>query len=97
MKTINKDYDFDMIISSEDLKRNQQKMNERAKVVKKRRVLKRWVKNVLWIMLGAFIGIAMYQLFTVHNTYETPVGNYTCDGGLIKVCTGSHAVANYLG
>ncbi len=66
------------------------------RVVKKKYVLKRWVKNTLWVFLGALIGIAIYQLFTVHTTIETPVGNANCNGGIVKVCTGSREVANYL-
>lgn len=67
------------------------------KEVKKKYVLKRWVKNTLWNLLGALIGIAIYQLFTVHTTIETPVGNAECDGGILKVCTSSKEVADYLG
>lgn len=59
--------------------------------------LKRWVKNTLWIILGAVIGIAGYQLFTLETTKETPVGKYTCKGGIVQVCTGSNEVADYLG
>lgn len=65
--------------------------------MKKKRVLKRWVKNTLWVMLGAVIGITVYTLFTVTTVKHTPVGDYTCNGTLIKVCGGSTAVANYLG
>lgn len=68
-----------------------------SKNVKKKYVLKRWVKNTLWVLLGALIGIAIYQLFTVQTTETTPVGDYTCNGGIIKVCTGSKEVADYLG
>jgi hypothetical protein len=68
-----------------------------GKVVKKKLVLKRWVKNTLWFLLGALVGIAVYQLFTVHTIGTTPVGNYTCDGGIIKICTSSREVAEYLG
>jgi len=60
-------------------------------------VLKRWVKNTLWVMLGALIGIAIYQLFTETYTKVTPAGQYTCKGGIIQVCTGSKEVADYLG
>lgn len=65
--------------------------------MKKKRVLKRWVKIALWMILGALLGIAIYQLFTLDSTYTTPVGSYTCKGGLLKVCSGSNEVANYLG
>lgn len=65
--------------------------------MKKRYRLKRWVKNTLWVILGAVIGIAIYQLFTVETTKNIPAGEYTCKGGIIKVCTGSKEVADYLG
>ena len=63
----------------------------------KKRKLKKWVKVVLNLLAGAVIGIAIYQLFTVETVKSTPVGDYTCNGGIIQVCTGSEAVADYLG
>lgn len=93
----NNNYDFDLIISSDELKKNREKcLNLNKKVVKKRK-LKRCIKNVLWMLLGAFIAIAIYQLFTVETVKETHVGSYTCRGGLIQICTGSNEVADYLG
>lgn len=65
--------------------------------MKKRYVLKKWVKDLLKLVAGAIIGIAIYQLFTVETIKTTPAGNYTCNGGIVKVCTGSRAVADYLG
>lgn len=65
--------------------------------MKKTYRLKGWVKVVLGMLAGAFIGIAIYQLFTVQTVKTTPVGDYTCNGGLIKVCSGSRAVSEYLG
>lgn len=59
--------------------------------------LRPWVKNTLFILLGALLGIAIYQLFTLEVTKTTPVGNYTCRGGIIQICTGSNEVADYLG
>lgn len=65
--------------------------------MKKRYVLKKWVKDLLKVVAGAIIGIAIYQLFTVETVKHTPVGDYTCKGGIIQVCTGNEAVADYLG
>lgn len=65
--------------------------------MERKRRLKPWVKNTLWMILGALIGIAIYQLFTVETTKDTPAGSYTCRGGIIKVCTGDKEVADYLG
>ena len=93
----NNNYDFDLIVSSEALKRNREKNLNLTKKVVKRRKLKRWVKNILWMILGAFIGIIIYQLFTVETVHETPVGSYTCRGGIFQVCSGSNEVADYLG
>lgn len=64
---------------------------------RRKRVLKRWVKNALWFLLGLLIGIAITQLFLIEKDYETPVGNYTCRGGIITICNGSQEVADYLG
>lgn len=67
------------------------------KVTRSKRRLKPWVKKVLLLIIGAIIGITIYQLFTVTTVKSTPVGDYTCNGGIIKVCTGSKKVATYLG
>lgn len=64
-------------------------------VIRKRRVLKRWVKNILWILLGSLIGIIFYSIVTEVNTYTNHEGTYSCRGSIIKVCTGSHDVYNY--
>lgn len=64
--------------------------------MKKRYVLKRWVKNVLWIMLGALIGISIYTLFTVETKGTTPNGGeYTCKGSIVKVCSGDYKAYKY--
>ena len=63
----------------------------------KKRRLKRWVKNTLWMILGAFLGIATYQILTIKTPHTTPVGDYTCKGGVIQICSGSKEVAEYLG
>lgn len=65
--------------------------------MRKKYVLKKWVKDLLKVVAGAIIGIAIYQLFTVETVKTTPAGDYTCKGGIIQVCTGSEAVADYLG
>lgn len=59
----------------------------------KKRKIKTWVRVVL-IILSV---VAIYQLFTIKFNKQTPVGNYMCKGGIIKVCTGSKEVADYLG
>lgn len=93
----NSNYDFDLIISNEDLKRNREKIINLQKSKTKKRKLKRWVKNLLWMLLGAFIGIIFYQIFTIKTITQTPVGNYTCHGGIVKICSSSVEVADYLG
>ncbi len=58
--------------------------------------LKRWVKNLLWVMLGAFIGISIYTLFTVETNGTTPNGGaYTCKGTIVKVCSGDYKAYKY--
>lgn len=59
----------------------------------KKRKVKMWVKVILIILAV----ISVYQLFTIKVDKTTPVGSYSCKGGIIKVCTGSKRVANYLG
>lgn len=63
---------------------------------KKKRVFKRWVKNVGWFVLGALVGISIYTLFTVKETNTTPNGGtYTCNGTIIKVCSGDYRAYKY--
>lgn len=62
-----------------------------------KRRLRPWVKYTLVAILSAIISITIYQLFTLEITKTTPVGNYTCRGGIIQVCTSSKEVADYLG
>lgn len=59
--------------------------------------IKKWVKVATGLLITIIIGITIYQSFIVETIKSTPVGNYTCRGGLIKVCTGSKEVAEYLG
>ena len=63
----------------------------------KRYRLKRWVKVVITILVIILIGAVTYQICTKTHTYNTPVGDYTCKGGIIEFCTGSKEVKDYLG
>lgn len=49
--------------------------------------LRTWVKVVIALLIGAIIGIAIYQLFTV-ETIDKRTGA-TCNGGIVKVCSGT--------
>lgn len=91
----NNDYDFDLILSNDTFKRNQEKCSK--KKFRKIRKLKKWVKPLLLLLIGSVIGIAIYQLFTLKENYTTPAGSYTCIGGIVKVCTGTSSVADYIG
>ena len=59
--------------------------------------LRKWVKVAIVIILYSLLAISIYQLFTKETTKTTPVGSYTCKGGIIKICSGSNEVADYLG
>ena len=59
--------------------------------------LRRWVKVVLWILLIGFMVVSIYQIKTIKTIHTTPVGSYECRGKLIKICSGSKEVADYLG
>lgn len=59
--------------------------------------VKKTLKISLLFILGAVIGIAIYQLFTVKTIKKTPVGTYECRGGIFQICSGSKEVSNYLG
>lgn len=96
-KKNNCNYDFDLILSNESFKENKEKCLQIKNKTKKCRKLKKWVKPLLLLIIGAVVGIAIYQLFTLKVDYITPAGNYTCTGGIIKICTGTSSVADYIG
>lgn len=62
---------------------------------KRRRI--RWdrvagaITIILMILAGLDIAISKPEI------KNTPVGNYECKGHILKVCSGSNEVANYLG
>lgn len=91
-------YNFDLILSSDEIKKNRENIITKKSVVIKKLKLKRWVKNIIWLLAGAMLGITIYQMFTIRTVNETPYGNYTCHGKIIKVCSSENSeVANYLG
>ena len=55
------------------------------------------LKVIYFLLTILFLIVSIYQLCTIETTHDTPVGSYTCKGGIIKVCSGSNAVAEYLG
>lgn len=73
------------------------KLGVLSKNRKVRNNLKKFISAFLLFLLGALIGIIIYQLFTIETTYNTPAGNYTCRGEIIEICSGSNEVADYLG
>lgn len=54
--------------------------------------LRQWVKNLIWMLTGALIGITIYQLFTIHTIEKSPVGTYKCSGGIVRICSSSNEV-----
>lgn len=61
----------------------------------KKRVLKRWVKNVLLIILGIMICL-LFKSFEKETHGTTPNGGeYTCKGTIIRVCSGDSKASKY--
>lgn len=58
-----------------------------------------WIELIIlvFVIIGVLFTIFKFLFIGKTTTYETPVGEYTCSGGLIKVCGGSKEVADYLG
>lgn len=52
---------------------------------------------IAFVFIVGLITIFKYLFIGGTTTYETPVGNYQCNGGLFKVCSGSQEVMDYLG
>ena len=97
-----KGYDFEVLV--DDLNNNKERAIQRdAKEIvitkKQEKVyrLRRWVKVMLWTIFVAFTTLSLYQMATIKDIKTTPVGTYTCHGKLLKVCSGSREVADYLG
>lgn len=93
---------MELIISSEALKENQLKMRNRelTRIKKRKEVIKRrkMIYTFVTTLVFGFLAISTIQIFTSKPvTTKTPVGEYTCQGGLIKSCSGSKAVMDYLG
>lgn len=60
------------------------------------RKLKPWVKRVIIAIIIFICFLSWLQLFIMSKTYNTPVGEYTCKGGILKVCSGSNEVYKYI-
>lgn len=93
---------MELIISSEALKENQLKMRnkELARIRKRNEAIKRrkMIYTFVTVLVFGFLLISTIQIFTSKPvTTKTPAGEYTCQGGFIKTCSGSRAVMNYLG
>jgi hypothetical protein len=54
--------------------------------------LRKWVKVVIKSIVIVYVGVAIVQLFTIHTSTKTEYGWSICDGGLIKICTGSKSM-----
>lgn len=62
----------------------------------KKRIAKRWVKNVGLLIVGGILGITIYTLFTTETHGTTPNGGeYTCKGTIVKVCSGDSKASKY--
>ena len=61
----------------------------------KKRVLRKWVKNVGLIILGILLCL-LFQSFEKETNGTTPNGGeYTCKGTIIKVCSGDSRASKY--
>lgn len=97
-----KGYNFEVLVDeindnkARALQRDKQEVVEEKQRVKRYK-LKKWVKIMLWTLFVAYTTLSLYQLATIKKIKSTPVGNYTCHGSLIQICSGSKEVADYLG
>jgi capsule polysaccharide export protein KpsE/RkpR len=93
---------MEFIISEKVLKENQMRMRkmELARINKRKEAYrrKRLFYSIVVVIIFIFLFISAIQIFTSEPvTTKTPAGEYTCQGGLIKTCSGSRAVMDYLG
>ena len=62
----------------------------------KKRVYRKWVKNMGLLIVGAILGITIYTLFTTETHGTTPNGGeYTCKGAIVRVCSGDSKASKY--
>lgn len=54
--------------------------------------LRKWVKVVIKIFVIIYLGVAFIQLFTIRSEVRKDYGWANCNGGLIKICTGSKSM-----
>lgn len=93
---------MEFIISEKVLKENQMRMRkmELARINKRKEAYRRkkLFYSIVVAIIFIFLFISTIQIFTSEPvTTKTPAGEYTCQGGLIKTCSGSRAVMDYLG
>lgn len=93
---------MEFIISEKVLKENQMRMRkmELARIRKRNEAIKRrkMIYTLVTVLVFGCLLISTIQIFTSKPvTTKTPAGEYTCQGGFIKTCSGSRAVMDYLG
>ena len=65
--------------------------------MKRKLRLKRWVKVVLIAIILLISCTAIYHDYKKETINETPMGEYTCRGSIVQICSGSNEVKDYLG
>lgn len=68
-----------------------EEVEERAKQELARKEEKRMIINgLVLVALIILATISIIQLFVVHTEETNEYGSYQCNGGLVKVCSGSY-------
>lgn len=55
----------------------------------------RWDRVIAFVILLVILISILDITLSKPKAYTSPAGEYTCSGHLLKICSGSEAVANY--
>lgn len=64
--------------------------------MKKKLRLRKWVRVTLFIIICGLFTILFLNSMKKETAYNTPKGSYTCNGTILKVCSGSSEAYDYV-
>lgn len=90
-------YDFDLILTREQFENNKKQYCKRLQNNKWNKVWNKYLIYIILPLIGAYLGISIYQMFTVNTVKKTDSGVVSCKGGLMKICSSTSETYASLG